>query len=32
MSDIQIRPDILEKHSAFFGTKTIEGRSVNVEI
>ena len=28
---IEIRPDILEKHRRLFGTKTVNGRAVNVE-
>ena len=28
---IEIRPDILEKHAPLFGTKNVNGRSVNVE-
>jgi len=28
---VEIRPDILEKHAPLFGTKNVNGRSVNVE-
>jgi len=30
-SQVQIRPDIYEKHASLFGDKTVNGRTVNVQ-